>query len=489
MREEKLKASSITKNFIFNSLLTISNMVFPIITFPYVSRILGPEGTGKVEFATSIVYYFNMFAQLGIPTYGIKICAKVRDDREQLSRITQELLILNILMATISYIALYMCLLFIPKFAEEKTLLFFISSTIFLSAVGMEWLYKGLEKYMYITIRSVIFKFIALIAMFALIHSKTDYVLYGCITVFASSASYVTNFLYAKNYIDFKRRKLEFRYHLKPILIFLAMAIASTIYTNLDIMMLGFMKTTKEVGVYNAAIKIRKLLLGFVTALSTVILPRASYYIEHKELNKFYNIAKKAFKFVTIISLGISIYFILFAKEGIMFLSGKEYSGSIIPMQIIMPTLFLVGLTNISGIQMLIPLGKENIVLYSEIAGAIVDIIVNMILIPKYASVGAAIGTLMAEIFVLLVQFFCIKKDIKKIFKGFNWWIIILSLFISSMISLIIKFLNISSNFLILVFSSCIFFTIYFLMLNVFKEPLICKIEKDIIIKIRNKLL
>ena len=238
----------------------------------YVSRILLPIGTGKVSLATSVITYFSMFAQLGIPTYGIRACAKVRDNREELSKVAQELLIINIIMSAISYIILFALLSFVPKFRCEKKLYVILSFTIILTAIGMEWLYKALEQYTYITARSVIFKFIALIAMFLLIHEQEDYVVYGAITIFAASASNVLNLINAHKYIELKPiRNYNFKRHLKPVLIFFAMSCATTIYTNLDTVMLGFMTTDAEVGYYNAAVKIKVILVSVVTSLGTVL--------------------------------------------------------------------------------------------------------------------------------------------------------------------------------------------------------------------------
>lgn len=159
------KQKSLKINFIMNAILTMSSFIFPLITFPYVSRVLLPVGTGKVSFATSLISYFSMFAQLGIPTYGIRACAKVRDNREELTRTAHELLMINLVMDVISYLALGCALVFIPKLQEDRLLYIVVSSTILLTSIGMEWLYKALEQYTYITIRSIVFKFVALIAM------------------------------------------------------------------------------------------------------------------------------------------------------------------------------------------------------------------------------------------------------------------------------------------------------------------------------------
>lgn len=441
MNEEKNK--SLKLNFLMNIILTMSSFIFPLITFPYVSRILLPVGTGKVSLATSIITYFSMFAQLGIPTYGIRVCAAARDDRKKLSKIAQELLIINLIMCVVSYIVLFGMIFSVSKMQEEKNLYIVLSFTIILTSIGMEWLYKALEQYTYITVRSVCFKFIALVAMFLLIHEQKDYVIYGGITIFAASASNVLNLINAHKYIDLKPvGNYDFKQHMKPILIFFAMSCATTIYTNLDTVMLGFMSTDADVGYYNAAVKIKVILVSVVTSLGTVLLPRASYYIQRGEVKEFHRITKKALNFVFLIATPLFVYFIYFAKEGIFFLSGNNYVGSIIPMQVIMPTLLLIGITNILGIQILVPTGREKIVLYSEIVGAIVDVIINALLIPVYASTGAAIGTLVAEFAVFVVQFYALKDEILNTFRQIHYIKILIALSAGSIVSLWVKILN-----------------------------------------------
>ena len=468
-----------------NTILTMSSFIFPLITFPYVSRVLLPAGTGKVSMATSVITYFSMFAQLGIPTYGIRACAKVRDDRNELSKVAQELLLINIIMSIISYVVLFVLLFSVPKFRCEKELYVVLSFSIILTAIGMEWLYKALEQYTYITVRSVIFKFIALIGMFFLIHKQTDYIVYGGITIFAASASNILNLINAHKYIYLKPiGNYNFRRHLKPVLVFFAMSCATVIYTNLDTVMLGFMATDTDVGYYNAAVKIKGILVSIVTSLGTVLLPRVSYYIQRGEVKEFRRITRKALNFVLLMAMPLLIYFIYFAKEGIIFLSGNDYVGSIVPMQVIMPTLLLIGITNILGIQILVPTGREKIVLYSEIVGAIVDIIFNALLIPAYASTGAAIGTLIAEFAVFVVQYRALKNEVYDAFKQIHFIKIMIALVLGSLASLWLKGLD-WGNFVTLVISAILFFGVYGVTLLIFKEEMILEILE--MVKLRRK--
>lgn len=360
----------------------------------------------------------------------------------------------------------------VPKFKSEKTLLIIVSLTLLFNTIGMEWLYKALEQYTYITIRSIIFKVIAVIAMFLLVHKKSDYIIYGAISIFASSASNIFNLINVHKYINLKPiGNYNLKQHLKPVFIFFAISCAATIYTNLDTVMLGFIKTDSDVGCYNAAVRIKSILVSIVTSLGVVLLPRASYYLEHNMISEFYKITKKAINFVFIIAVPLMAYFILFAKEGIFLLSGSAYIGAVKPMQIIMPTLVFIGLTNIMGIQMLVPMGKEKIVLYSEIAGAIVDLVINILLIPRWASAGAAIGTLVAEIIVWIVQYCALRKDIKSAYLTIDYKTILWAIIMAIVGVVWDKTLSINVFFKLII-SAVIFFGIYFGLLMIRKDEL-----------------
>lgn len=482
-----MSKKSLKLNFIMNAILTMSSFIFPLISFPYVSRILLPVGTGKVSFATSLISYFLMFAQLGIPTYGVRACAKVRDDKRALTKTAHELLIINLVMSVLSYAALFLALIFVPRLQEDRTLYLVISLTIIFNTIGMEWLYKALEQYTYITVRSIIFKFIALIAMFALVHTQDDYVLYGFTTILASSASNIFNFIHARRYISMRPvGGYRFTPHLKAVAIFFAMACAATIYTNLDTVMLGFMATDEDVGYYNAAVRIKSILVSIVTSLGTVLLPRASYYVEHGLMEEFRKISRKALNFVFIAATPMMLFFILFAKQGIFLLSGEAYAGSVLPMQVIMPTLLFIGLTNILGIQILVPMGKEKVVLYSMIAGAVADVVCNLLLIPRYQATGAALSNMIAEAVVLIAQYVALRHQVKETFRSIQYWKLLLALLAGTAASAWVAMLSIGS-FWALVLSGCLFFAAYGIVLLLLKESLLQEVLGQLLRKVLGK--
>jgi len=487
------KQKSIKKNFAMNMILSLSSVIFPFITFPYSMNVLSTDGYGKVAFVTSIVSYFSMIAQLGIPTYGIRACSKVRDDKEKLSKVVQELLIISGIMTLVSGVALFFSVLFIPRLQGEKLLFLIISSTLLFNAIGMEWLYKALEEYSYITIRSVVFKFIALIALFLLVTSEEDYILYGGITIFAASASNVMNFVHARKIVSFKRfAKYDLKQHIKPVIIFFAMSCAITIYTNMDNAMLGFMTSDTDVAYYHAAVRIKTILVSVITSLGTVILPRASYYVKQGMMEEFERVSRKALNFVLVAAASMMLYFMIFSKEAIVFLSKSKYLSSVPSMQIIMPTLLFIGITNILGIQIMIPLGKEKYVLYSEIAGAIVDLLINLLLIPSMKSAGAAIGTVVAEAVVLLVQMWFLRKDVPKLFRNISYWKILLGLILAAVASVWVKVLPLGLSridcFIKLSVSALLFFGAYGAFLLITGEQMAKEILDSVMGKVLKKI-
>lgn len=478
---------SLKLNFIMNAILTMSSFIFPLISAPYIYRVLQAEAKGKVAFATALIAYFLMLARLGIPTYGVRACAKVRDDRHALTKTAHELLIINLIMSCVSYALLVLGLLFIPRLQSDRALYLVVSLTIIFDTIGMEWLYKALEQYTYIAIRSVAFKFVALVAMFVFVHAPDDYVIYGGITILAASASNIFNFFHARKYISMRPvGGYQLRPHLTAVVIFFAMTCASTVYTNLDTVMLGFMSGDEAVGYYDAAVRIKSILVSIVTSLGVVLLPRASYYVERGQIEEFRRITRKALNFVFVAALPMMLYFILFAEQGILLLSGDGFAASVAPMQIIMPTLLFIGLSNILGIQILVPMGKEKSVLWSLIAGAGVDVVLNGLLIPHYGAAGAAVGTVVAEAVVLLVQFVVLRHEVAQSFKAVQYWKLGMGLLAGTAASIWVSGMGLGS-FWTLALSGVLFFAVYGVVLILLKETMVREITGQLWSKLTRK--
>ena len=458
-------------------------MIFPLITFPYTSRILGPEGTGKVSFATSFVGYFILLASIGIPLYGIREIARVRDDKKKLSELTQELFVMH-LITSIFIFLIFIALIFLNgKLSDEKTLFFIASFSIILTTLGMEWLYQGLEQYSYITIRSIIFSTISTIAIFVFIHHKEDYIISAAIGVFAALGSSILNFYNARKILFAKRiEPWNFKRHIKPMAMVYLMNFIISIYIQLDTVMLGFISSPKNVGYYASGLKINKMLLGLVTSLGGVLLPRLSYCIANEMNEEFNRMLKKSFEVIWILCLPTVAALMTLSKEIIVLFAGNQYLPASICIIVTAPVILFIGLTNIFGIQILYPLGRDKEVVYSVAAGAFFAFILNLLLIPYLAHIGAAIATLASELIVLIVQILLISKEYR-VLMPFNT---IVKYLIATLLMVVLIFLvkmGISQYWvrLIIVVPSGIF--LYFGALILMKESLVI----EIITKIRGR--
>lgn len=474
MTDKNYKIRSVKYNLLMSIILKISTFIFPLITLPYISRTLGAIGNGKVAFATSVMAYFSMFAQLGIPIYGIRVCAMCRDDKEELSKTVQELFIINMVSTTITFVLVIASVFVIPQLNRELPLMLIMSSSIVLTTIGIEWVYQAIEQYSYITFRNIVFKVISICLMFIFIHSKTDYLLYGIVCIIGSYGSYLLNFINARKYINFRKKyKLELKRHLKPVFVFFALSVAVSIYTNMDTVMLGIISTDQEVGYYNLAVKIKIILSYVVSALGSVLLPRISYYVKNNMKNELMQMLKKSFHFVVIISVPLSCFFVLTASQVINVLGGTEYIPAIHCMQVIMLSLMPIGLGNIACVQILAPMEMEKYTMYSTIVGAIVNFILNYFLISLFGATGAAIATVITETLVMLIQIYMSRKIYKHIIDYRACINTLISLIIS-IIPTILLLKNLGFNsFINLIFESAVFFGVYGVILIVLKDSLL----------------
>ena len=416
-----MQVPSLKKNVALNVTKTLFSLIFPLITFPYASRILLPDGIGKVNFARAVIEYFVLIATLGISVYGIREAAKVRDDKVRLSKITKELFIINIFSTLFAYILLAFAMLCVPKLSSYRALLCVISATILFTALGLDWLYTAVEDFEYITKRYIFFNALSLVLLFVFVKEQKDYLWYASISVFANVGSNILNFIHSRKYIDFSIvHQLEFKKHLKPVCVLFAMAIAIKVYTVLDTTMLGFLCNDWQVGIYTAAIKIDKIILSLVVAACAVLLPRLSYYSEN-DVEKFNKLAYKGLDILLMVSVPCCIGLFLLSYHVIMLLSGEHYIESVPVMRIMNPIILIIGMSNFIGMQLFMPLRKERYTLYSVVCGAVFNFILNLILIPRYQALGAAISTLCAEAVVTGVQLFLARSiiDLKKTFRIF----------------------------------------------------------------------
>ena len=418
-----MKQKSLKLNAALNVLRTIMSLIFPIITFPYASRILLPEGIGKVNFVNSIVSYFSMLAMLGIGTYGTREAAKLRNDKEGLNQFCSEVFTINLLSTIVAYVFFFIISFCIPFLRNYRTLLLLASITILFTTIGIGWFYGGIEEYAYITIRTVLFQIISIALLFIFVKTEKDVVYYLLIGIVSSVGSNLLNLIHARKFIKLSITKPNISKHFKPICLLFGITVISSIYNMLDTTMLGFLSNDEQVGFYTAATKINKMVLMLVTSVSAVIFPRLSYYANNNETKEFNNLVSKSFSFLLCISIPATIGLNLLSNQIMLLFSGENFIPAIPVMKLMNPIIIIISISSFIGSQIFIPLKKEKTTIRAVSLGAAINFILNLILIRKYNAYGAAIATLTAESAVLIHQFifarqyFSIKKEIKNILQ------------------------------------------------------------------------
>ena len=403
-------AKSIKKNAFYSFLKSFMTLFFPLITFPYASRILGPEGIGKINFAGNVISYFAMIAALGIGSYATRQAAKIRDDRIALSKFVKEIFLINIASTVISYILFFVAIIYIRKFDDYRPLLYVCSLQIFFNTIGFNWFYTALEEFKYITLRTILFQIIGIGFLFGFVRTRGDLVNYAIFGIITGVGSNICNFFYLNKFIDWKQKaKLEIKKHLKPIFIFFGMSVSITVYTALDSVMLGFLTNDKEVGIYSAATKLNKMILSLLTAVISILLPRLSYYFEQKRTQEFKSLVQKGICFVMLLSFPMIAGLIFLSPSLIALFCGSEYSSAIIPMRIITPVLLIISTAYMTS-QVLSATEKEKFSLVSYTSAAVLNLILNFIFIPKFGASGAALGTVFAELTATTIQMIITRK-------------------------------------------------------------------------------
>lgn len=404
---------SLKGNVILNGINTVSSIIFPIITFPYAARVLLPEGIGTINFLNSIIGYIVLFTNLGIPLYAIKEISKFRDNPDKRTQLTIEILLLGFLLSIFGYFAVWILSVIIPEIHEQRSIFFVLSLTILFTTIGVEWFYKALEDFKYITIRALIFRTLAAAALFIFVHSPSDLLIYGFIIVGSTVGNNLINFIHLRKFIKISLYKFKLKgiySHIKPSIHVFILNLIISLYVSLNPIMLGFLSSEEAVGYFTAGNKISHIGLTLISSVSTVLLPRSAYLLEKGETQQYSNIINKTLTFTQFISYPCTIGLIVLSIPITYLFCGAEYSPSIPVLILTAPVIIFISLTNIMGIQVLFPKNKIKLVIYSVTGGAVLNVILNFILIPKIEATGAAISTLVAEFGVLVLQLILGKK-------------------------------------------------------------------------------
>ena len=406
---------SIKTNTILNTIKTIFSIIFPLITFPYVSRVLLPDNVGKVNWANSYVSYFTLLASLGISTYAIRTCSLYKNDRKELSRVSSEIFSINLITTIISYFVLFVSIIFFRKLDAYRYLIIISSSTIVFTTIGADYLNTVMEDFKYITIRTIAFQLIALVSMFVFVKNKEDYYKYMLICTLSSSGANVANYFYRKRYCKTHFTfKINWKSHMPPILLLFVMSLSQMIFNNVDITMLGLIWNDKEVGLYTTAHKITNIISQVIQSVILVILPRLSYYFAQEDYCNINRLLKKLLSFNIGLGLPCVVGTMMLSNDIVYIIGGADFmdASSVLRILIISFMFSLVG-GSFLGNAILIPSKQEKYYMVVCWITAFCNIILNYLLIPKYAAVGAAISTAFNGFIIFILLLFKVNKNIK----------------------------------------------------------------------------
>lgn len=409
----------VKKNFIYNILYQILIMLIPLITVPYVSRILGSDGIGTYSYTYSIAYYFMIFAMLGLNNYGNRTIAKVRDNRKNLSKTFKEIYCLQLFTSILMTLIYYLYLLFFKTDYKEIALI--QSINIISCLFDINWFFFGIEKFKLTVTRNTIIKTLSLLLIFLFVKNKNDVWVYTLILSGCVLLSQISLWPYLQKYIDNVNVSFKDIFkHFNPCIKLFLPVIAVAIYKVMDKTMIGWFSSVSEVGFYENAEKIINVPNAIIAALGTVMLPRMSNLYANNKDKESKNIINKSIKMMMFLAFAMMFGLICISKNFSIIFFGKEFEKSGVIIILLSITIIFLAWGNVLRTQYLIPKEYDKVYIESAFIGALINLMFNLIFIPRFASIGACIGTIVAEFSVTLFQTISIKKElpIKDYIKG-----------------------------------------------------------------------
>lgn len=397
------KQKSLKVNAVLNIISQSCKIIFPLITYPYISRALGNTAYGRYGFADTFVNYFLLFAGLGISTYSIREGAKIRDNRQKINNFADQVFTINIISTIMSYMALIACILISAKVRSYENLILIRSLIILLTTLGADWINSIYEDFAYLTVRYIIIQIISLLLMLTLVRNPEDVVTYTWIMVLSTAGGYLLNIFYIRKYIHLHLTvHPNARRHLKPLLVLFANTMAITIYVSSDITMLGFMRTDAEVGIYSLASKIYNLLKMLINAAITVMIPRLAYVVN--DHHKYEAYIHKALSAMTLLIVPMTVGLICLSRQVMLIVGGTQYeSGSTALAVLSLAMVWAIG-GSICSSCILIINRQEQKVFKATCAAAVLNVSLNFVLIPTLGMTGAAITTVLAEAVACILE-------------------------------------------------------------------------------------
>lgn len=415
---------SLKANAILNGIRQTLAIIFPLITFPYVSRVLGKAEYGKYSFAVSIVSYFSLVASYGINNYAVREGAAIRDDKKRINRFSSELFSFNVLTTGISFIVLLFLILNNSRIFSSRVLILIQSLSIILTTIGVDWINTIYEDFLYITIRYIVIQIAALFAIFLLVNGPEDTAKYCFILVLGSYGGNLINLFYIRKYVHISFPvKVDIRKIIIPTTLLFVNSLASTIYVNSDITMLGFFTNDDLVGIYSFSSKIYNMVKYLINAMLIVAVPRLAFILNKndKEYKKYID---KIFNSVMFVIFPATAGMFFLSKQIIMVAGGAQYLDGDLSLEILSFALFFAIVSSILTNCILIVQKLEKRCLVGTVISAVTNILLNFILLPIIGIEGAALTTVLAEFVNMLIQMIFAKKDLGVSFHFYKWTLI-----------------------------------------------------------------
>ena len=404
--------ASVKKNFAYNLALTLCNYIFPLLIYPYVSRVLGVTNIGICNFVDSIIQYFILFSTLGIGSFGVREIARYKEDRENRDKIFSSLFLLNVITTLLALVVLFVSVNVVESLAPYKKFLWIgtmqLVSTLFLT----NWFFQGISDFKYITIRTVVVKCIYVLSVFLFVRNEDDTIVFYFLTSFVFVLNAIINWIYGCRFRSLVFRGVSLTVYLIPVLSFGLYLILTSAYTTFNIVFLGFCSGDTEVGYFTTATKLYTIIMGSFTAFTTVMVPRVSELL--KEGNKEYlqKIISDTLSLVVIFSVPIIVLCEFYAHEIIYLVAGSGYEGAETPFRIVIFLLLVIGFEQILIQQFLMASRSYRSIFYVSVTGAIVGLCFNILITPQMASIGSSICWGISEFSVLIVGVVLVSKTL-----------------------------------------------------------------------------
>lgn len=407
-----MKKKSITNNFLFNFTYNMTNVLFPVLIVAYASRILLPDGMGKVTYAQNICTYFTLFAGLGVSRHGVREIAKTNGNVKIREKVFSEIYFIQAISSLIICVLYYYIINTNVIFYTYKLYLNVSGITLITAVFNVEWFYTGMEEFAYIAKRNICVKVISIVILFLIVRDSKDLVQYAFILVIANGGNQIFNIIGLRKYISKIYFPSHILYHLRPAIILLGMNIAVELYTQLDTTMVGILCGDEYVAYYSNANKIMRYLTTMIASVCTVLMPRMSQMIEQKQKKELEYMVNQTISIILTVSIPAMLGVFILSEDIVYVMLGNKYEQSVMTLRILAFLIPILTMGNLLGSQTLVAFGDDKKLLYTVIFGAISNVLLNIFLIPQYYQNGAALASLVAETIVCIAQYFMVKRHI-----------------------------------------------------------------------------